>query len=184
MRTTRDELPRFFFNRALRIWVPYYIALAMLLALSLARGEWSVEWLELVAMKLAMVYNLFSGYEVMAGFPHAPLRGTGHHLWSVNAEEQFYIAAPLLLVVAHRWGRSPVVWALIALAFMFVGTDYPGLSVGVGRGHRAAWAYVALEHEGACGACRDVARNDPAAHPRADLRACGAVLRPCPRAAA
>lgn len=129
--TNRDELPRFFYNRALRIWVPYYIAVAMLLALSLARGEFSVEWAKLVAMKLAMVYNLFSGFEVMAGFPYAPLQGTGHHLWSVNAEEQFYLGAPLLLVVAHRWGRSPVVWVLIALAFLFLGSDYPGLSMGV-----------------------------------------------------
>jgi peptidoglycan/LPS O-acetylase OafA/YrhL len=129
--TKREELPRFFYNRALRIWVPYYIAVAILLALSLARGELSVEWAKLVAMKIAMVYNLFSGFEVMAGFPHAPLLGTGHHLWSVNAEEQFYLGAPLLLVVAHRWGRRPVVWALIALAFLFLGTDYPGLSIGV-----------------------------------------------------
>jgi peptidoglycan/LPS O-acetylase OafA/YrhL len=129
--TSRQELPRFFYNRALRIWIPYYIALAILLTLSLARGDFSVEWAKIVALKLAMVYNLFSGFEVMAGFPHAPLLGTGHHLWSVNAEEQFYLGAPLLLVVAHRWGRSPAVWALIALAFLFVGTDYPGLSLGV-----------------------------------------------------
>ena len=61
----------------------------------------------------------------------APLPGTAHHFWSVNAEEQFYPGAPLLLVVFWRVGRKPIVWIALAIAFLFVGTDYPGLSLGV-----------------------------------------------------
>lgn len=125
------ELPRFFFNRALRIWVPYYVAAALVLAFSLTRDAITPQWLSLVFYKLTMVYNLFSGIEVQAGFPEAPLRGTAHHFWSVNAEEQFYLGAPLLLVVLGRFGRQPVVWVALAIAFFFIGTDYPGLSLGV-----------------------------------------------------
>jgi peptidoglycan/LPS O-acetylase OafA/YrhL len=131
LETTPSELPRFFFNRALRIWVPYFIATALLLALSVLRDPIGAEWVQLVVLKLLMVYNLFSGYEVMANFPHAPLDGTAHHLWSVNAEEQFYVVAPLLLVVVARWGRSPLTWFVIAAAFLAIGTDYPGLALGV-----------------------------------------------------
>ncbi|WP_368509181.1 acyltransferase family protein [Aliiglaciecola sp. 1_MG-2023] len=35
LETKRKDLPRFYFNRAIRIWVPYYIALILLLLLSL-----------------------------------------------------------------------------------------------------------------------------------------------------
>jgi peptidoglycan/LPS O-acetylase OafA/YrhL len=131
LETSAAELPRFFFNRALRIWVPYFVATALLLALSVLRDPIGVEWVQLVVLKLLMVYNLFSGYEVMANFPHAPLDGTAHHLWSVNAEEQFYVAAPLLLVLGGRWGRSPLAWLVVAAAFLALGTDYPGLALGV-----------------------------------------------------
>jgi peptidoglycan/LPS O-acetylase OafA/YrhL len=70
------DLPRFFFNRTLRIWVPYYVATALVLAASLARDTLTPQWLSLVLFKLTMVYNLFSGIEVLAGFPAAPLHGT------------------------------------------------------------------------------------------------------------
>jgi peptidoglycan/LPS O-acetylase OafA/YrhL len=131
LNTTPRGLPRFFYNRALRIWIPYYIAAALIVGLSLVRDDTGLVWRQLVTFKLTMVYNLFSGIEVLAGFPNAPLKGTGHHLWSVNAEEQFYLGAPLLLVVLVRWGRSPGTWAAIALGFLALGTDYPGLSLGV-----------------------------------------------------
>ena len=128
---TIADLPRFFFNRTLRIWVPYYVAVALVLAVSLARDAITPQWVTLVLFKLSMVYNLFSGVEVQAGFSAAPLRGTAHHFWSVNAEEQFYLGAPLLLVVLWRVGRQPIVWIALAAAFLFIGTDYPGLSLGV-----------------------------------------------------
>lgn len=131
LNTKPRQMPRFFFNRALRIWVPYYIAAALLIGVSIYRDGIGWDWAQIVTMKALMVYNLFSGVEVTAGFPSAPLDGTGHHFWSVNAEEQFYLAAPLLLVFVPKWGRQPAVWALIAALFVAIGTDYPGLSVGV-----------------------------------------------------
>jgi peptidoglycan/LPS O-acetylase OafA/YrhL len=60
-----------------------------------------------------------------------PLKGSGNHFWSICAEEQFYLLAPLVLVVApRRIGRSVVLWAgiaLAALAFRF----YAAITLGV-----------------------------------------------------
>jgi peptidoglycan/LPS O-acetylase OafA/YrhL len=125
-------LPRFFFNRALRIWIPYYVACALRIGASLARDTLTADWARVVVYKLAMVCNLFNGDEIVGGFKNAPLHGTGNHFWSVNAEEQSYLAAALLLVCMWRYGgRHWLVWALVTLVTLFVGADYPGLSLGV-----------------------------------------------------
>jgi peptidoglycan/LPS O-acetylase OafA/YrhL len=71
-----------------------------------------------------------------------PLRGTGNHFWSVNAEEQFYLLAPLLLVLAPaRLGRSTVLWVLLALAAS-VSSQYSTVILGV------AAAVIARRHPG------------------------------------
>jgi len=125
-------LPRFYFNRAIRIWVPYYVAVALLLSIAVWRDPLTSKWLEIVAYKLTFVYNLF-GTRQLAEFVQAmPEKGTLSHVWSVNAEEQFYLLAPLLLVVGARHaGRSITVWAAISLAaFVFV-PIYAAITLGV-----------------------------------------------------
>jgi peptidoglycan/LPS O-acetylase OafA/YrhL len=42
------------------------------------------------------------------------------HLWSLGIEEQFYLAWPLILVVASRWRRGPIVATLIIGSISFV----------------------------------------------------------------
>lgn len=128
---SRGELPRFFFNRAVRIWVPYFIALAFLLGASLLREPVTAKWLEFVAYKVTFVYNLFGPPQLAAYSQSMPLAGTGNHFWSVNAEEQFYLLAPLLLVTAsHRGGRHVLTWVLIALA-AWGGRYYASIVFGV-----------------------------------------------------
>lgn len=124
------QLPRFFFNRSMRIWLPYYIALALLIAASLLRDKVTDKWLEFVSYKLLMVWNLF-GSSQLAEFREAmPLQSTGNHFWSVNAEEQFYLLAPLLLVVLARWCRSMGLWALLAVIAWIIDV-YPSIFLGV-----------------------------------------------------
>ncbi len=115
--TTRAELPRFYFNRVIRIWAPYYLALVFLVVASLLREPVTAKWLEFVAYKATFVWNLF-GTQQLAQFRDAmPLKATGNHFWSVNAEEQFYLLAPWLLVLAvPRIGRHPVTWIVVATA--------------------------------------------------------------------
>lgn len=110
------DLPHFYFNRSVRIWAPYYLAFAFLVAASLIREPITAKWLEFIAYKATFVWNLF-GTDQLAAFRDAmPLRGTGNHFWSVNAEEQFYLLAPILLVLApSKVGRSIITWAAVAL---------------------------------------------------------------------
>ncbi len=120
LHTRRADLPRFYFNRAVRIWVPYYIALTLLLAASLLRDHAGLKWFEFVLYKLTFVYNLFGTPQLASHIAEMPLAGTGNHFWSVNTEEQFYLLAPLLLVLAvPAVGRARLTWlALSVLAWV------------------------------------------------------------------
>ena len=89
--------------------MPYFIALALLLGASLLRDPVNAKWLEFVFYKATFVYNWFGETQLATHVKDMPLQGTGNHFWSVNAEEQFYLVAPILLVLAAvRGGRSLV----------------------------------------------------------------------------
>lgn len=129
--TQKADLPRFYFNRAIRIWIPYYIATFLLISASLFKDHIGAKWLEFVTYKLLMVFNIF-GNPQRAGFEaQMPLHGTGIHFWSVNAEEQFYLICPLLLVLAPRWGRSLLLWAGLAVLALATQNLYGSIILGV-----------------------------------------------------
>jgi peptidoglycan/LPS O-acetylase OafA/YrhL len=131
LQTERQDLPRFYFNRAIRIWAPYYVALALLLSASLIREPVTGQWLEFVFYKLTFVYNWFGTSQLATNVDAMPLRGTGNHFWSVNAEEQFYLLAPLLLVLlSERLGRSVFVWLVLA-CLAWLGQQYASIAFGV-----------------------------------------------------
>lgn len=122
------DLPRFFFNRITRIWVPYALAIALLLVASLIRDPLTPKWLEFVFYKLTFVYNLFGPPQLATYRAEMPLAGTGNHFWSICAEEQFYLLAPLLLLLPPaRFGQS--MWLWIGLAVLAVGFDQYGAIV-------------------------------------------------------
>lgn len=127
----REDLTRFFFNRAIRIWVPYFIALSLVLAASLLKDPLTAKWLEFVVYKATFVYNLFGPPQLGTAEQFMPLGGTANHFWSVNAEEQFYLLAPLLLVLAaQRGGRSVLLWLLLA-GVAWIGQYYSSIVFGV-----------------------------------------------------
>jgi len=116
LRFSPKDLPRFYFNRAIRIWIPYYIALALLIGASLLHDKMTTKWMEFVLYMLSFVYNLFGTRQLAEHIHEMPLDGTGNHFWSVNAEEQFYLMAPILIVLAApQLGRSILTWSLIAV---------------------------------------------------------------------
>lgn len=116
LKTNRDGLPKFYFNRAARIWVPYYLALGLVIAASLVKDPIDWKWLEFVLYKATWTYNLFGPGQLEAFHQSMPLDGTANHFWSVNTEEQFYLLAPLLLVVFPKTGRSPLTWVALAIS--------------------------------------------------------------------
>ena len=125
------DLPRFYFNRALRIWIPYFIALALLVAASLMHDTITPKWFEFIFYKLTFVYN-FYGSPQLAEFKYfMPLQGTGNHFWSVNVEEQFYLIAPILLVILPaRHGKNMLTWIALALLTWLSG-EYASIVFGV-----------------------------------------------------
>ncbi len=127
----RRQLPRFYFNRALRIWGPYFLAVSILVATSAAHEHITAKWAEIVFYDLTSVFNLFGQRQVAQYQRLMPLDGTGGHFWSVNAEEQFYLLAPLILVVLPaQYGRRVITWVCIALA-TWLGKCYASVAFGV-----------------------------------------------------
>lgn len=131
LRLSSADLPRFYFNRAVRIWIPYFLAFSLLIALSLLRDPIDAKWAEIVFYKFSFVYNIFGTPQLAEYKAAMPLDGTGSHFWSVNAEEQFYLIAPLLLVLAAaRYGRTVLLWSLVALA-AWITNQYASIAFGV-----------------------------------------------------
>lgn len=129
--TSKIDLPRFYFNRALRIWVPYFFALLLLVVASLLHDPITPKWFEIIFYKISFVYNLFAPQQLDLYRNLFPLQGTGNHFWSVNAEEQFYLLSPLLLVLAPaRIGKSVWVWVGISLLALFT-KNYASIVLGV-----------------------------------------------------
>lgn len=129
--TKPNELYRFYFNRAIRIWIPYYIALIPILILSIFRDPIGQKWLEIVAYKLTFVYNIFGPPQLAMFAEQMPLKATFNHAWSVNAEEQFYLLAPILLVLTGRHlGKNPITWGVLSAIGLFFNI-YPAILLGV-----------------------------------------------------
>lgn len=116
IRSRPKDIPRFYFNRAMRIWVPYFVALAILVLASVARDSIITrKWYEFVFYMATFTYNL-TGVTQMT-VDQGPMNGTGAFLWSICAEEQFYLIAPALLIVL-RFGQSIMLWSILAIVFL------------------------------------------------------------------
>lgn len=130
LRTPRAGMTRFYFQRGTRIWIPYALAFALLFAVSMLRDRPSAKYYEFVFYKATFVYNLFGPSQLAAFARDMPLGGTGNHFWSICAEEQFYLCAPLLLVFLPRVGRSLWLWGALLAVSLWIDV-YASISVGV-----------------------------------------------------
>ena len=121
------RLREFYFKRITRIWLPYFIVLAGMITLFVARGQNSVPgFYERMFGALTYTYNLMN---VIRGNIH-PTWVSFNQIWSLSIEEQFYLVVPLLI------GWIPVrsvvpVSLLLTVLFMFVLPLYAGLVLGV-----------------------------------------------------
>ncbi|MGN6848295.1 MAG: acyltransferase family protein [Sphingomicrobium sp.] len=124
LKSDRKDLPRFYFNRATRIWIPYFIAVAVLYALA-AYGEGIDQtWWRCLIFDGTFTHNWFIDPA------HMPLHGTGNHFWSISVEEQFYLAAPLLIVLLP-FGRSKWLWGALSIVAVASHFWYGSICLGV-----------------------------------------------------
>ena len=129
LRTELKGLPRFYYNRGTRIWIPYFIAVASIYALSALRDPVTQHYFKFLFYDLTFTHNWFIP-KIAPVIVTMPLKGTGAHFWSISVEEQFYLAAPLLIVLLP-FGRSILFWALLAVAATLDQSWYGAISCGV-----------------------------------------------------
>lgn len=116
------DLPRFYFNRAARIWIPYFVAIALLVCASLLKEPVTARWIEFFVYKLTFVYNLFGKPQFDGHVAGLPLDGTGNYFWSICAEEQFYLIAPIFLcLLPSQLGRSLALWIVLSATAYAIG---------------------------------------------------------------
>lgn len=145
LRSTPADLPRFYFNRAARIWIPYLVAIALLVAVSLLKDRITFKWFEFVFYDLTFVYNFFGSPQLATAISEMPLTGTGNHFWSICAEEQFYLLAPFLICIPGKVGRSIGFWCLLCAAALaspwwgFFGSISLGVLAAVVRSTHGDW---------------------------------------------
>jgi peptidoglycan/LPS O-acetylase OafA/YrhL len=109
----RVSLRGFYVRRVHRLYPALVVLLLALVSISLAgAGIPSLHSPMAVGVASALTYT--SNAVVAAGPAHVPASMV--HLWSLAAEEQFYVVWPLLLVILLRWRRlRPVVMGLLVL---------------------------------------------------------------------
>ncbi len=130
--TEAGALSRFYFNRSTRIWIPYFFCVfALYLTSALHESKPSSRWFEFLACDLTFTHNWFSLLpNADLALRQMPLEATGNHLWSLATEEQFYLAAPLLMTLLP-FGRTLVFWVFIAVWAYFFASGYAAISFGV-----------------------------------------------------
>ena len=119
LRSPPSALPRFYFNRAARIWIPYFVAIALLGFASVIKGPITTKLGEMFYYDVTFTLNIFESHLFPQFSNVIPLNYTGIHFWSICAEEQFYLFAPFLIVILFRVGRTVPFWTIVAVLALF-----------------------------------------------------------------
>lgn len=128
LRTDIHELPRFFFNRSTRIWIPYFVAIILLYSIAVIREGIDFFWLKYLIMDITFTHQLFTIFP--AASYEMPLGGSGNQFWSIAVEEQFYLLAPLVMLFVIN-GKALTTWLIISAVCLAFGSNFGPISLGV-----------------------------------------------------
>jgi peptidoglycan/LPS O-acetylase OafA/YrhL len=128
LRTETQELPRFFFNRATRIWIPYFLAIILLYGAAALREGVNFFWLKYLVMDVTFTHQLFAIFPI-AQF-EMPLKGSGNQFWSLSVEEQFYLLSPLVMLFIPK-GKTLFLWLLIGMGTLLLSKHCGPIALGV-----------------------------------------------------
>jgi peptidoglycan/LPS O-acetylase OafA/YrhL len=128
LRSEPAHLPRFFFNRATRIWIPYFFAVVLLYSVAALKEGINVFWFKYLFFDLTFTHQLFTVFPQASA--EMPMDGSGNQFWSISVEEQFYLIAPLVIMFT-RHGRSLQVWLCIAAALIAADRHFAPVALGV-----------------------------------------------------
>jgi peptidoglycan/LPS O-acetylase OafA/YrhL len=148
--TSARGLPRFFFNRATRIWIPYAVAILLVYGLGAAKDGIDVNWFKYLFYDVTFTHYNFTTFP--RGPLEMPLGGTGNHFWSLSIEEQFYLLAPAVMLVLP-FGKKLWLWLILAVLMLAFGMRAAPIGLGVaaaisqrdhGLWQTRLWARIAL----------------------------------------
>ena len=128
LRTKIQELPRFFFNRATRIWIPYFLAIILFYGAAALREGVNFFWIKYFVMDITFTHQLFALFPI-AQF-EMPLHGSGNQFWSLAVEEQFYLLAPLVMLFIPK-GKTLLMWLLIGAGTLLLSKHSGPITLGV-----------------------------------------------------
>jgi peptidoglycan/LPS O-acetylase OafA/YrhL len=128
LQTGTKSLPRFYFNRSTRIWIPYFASVAALYVLAATHDKMSWHWFEFPIYDLTFTHYWFVH---IPPDPAMAFGGAGTQYWSISIEEQFYLFAPFLIVLAGRFGRHPLTWTAILILCLAFEVNFAAISLGV-----------------------------------------------------
>jgi peptidoglycan/LPS O-acetylase OafA/YrhL len=128
LRTDPKDLPRFFFNRATRIWIPYAIAILLLYGVAALKEGVGYFWFKYLLLDVTFTHQLYTLFPV--ALFEMPMDGSGNQFWSIAVEEQFYLVAPLIILFAP-WGKTLRAWLPIAALALALGWNAASIALGV-----------------------------------------------------
>lgn len=110
--TVVNELRHFYENRLFRIWPPYFLTLALAIGIAAASDKHLSQ--EQILATITFTGNLFQAYSWTT---YPDLIGP---LWSVAVEEQFYLIAAPLFLLAPLKKFTTICWVAIAISVLTV----------------------------------------------------------------